>query len=225
MRLAAVLLAMMAPSLICAGDTIRLKRDSHGRVVATNTRGGAYAGSGPAVTAEPPAARPAPASEPDHLEGLIRQAAKRHGVSPALVSAVVAVESGFNPRAVSPKGARGLMQLMPATAAELAVDNVYDPAQNLEGGTRHLRGLMDRFDGDLRLALAAYNAGADAVKRHGGVPPYPETRDYVRKVLERMPAAGDPSVDRQRLRPYRDVRGHLVLSNVPLVPAQRSRNE
>ena len=156
------------------------------------------------------------------MRALIRQAARRHGVSADLIRAVVAVESGFDPRAVSPKGARGLMQLMPATAAELNVDNVYDPAQNLDAGTQHLRGLLDHFDGDVRLALAAYNAGSGAVRRHGGVPPYPETREYVHKVLQRLGDGGSGQSGPRNLTPYRDSRGHLLLSNVPQPAARKA---
>lgn len=114
---------------------------------------------------------------------LIRAAAQRHGIDPALVAAVIQVESGFNPRAVSPAGAKGLMQLMDVTAASLGVRDPFDPAQNLDGGARYLRQMLDRFAGDLRLALAAYNAGPLAVEWAGGVPDYPETRAYVSKVL------------------------------------------
>src|SRR5262245_49205336 len=127
-----------------------------------------------------------PASgNPDDLRALATAVAQRQGLDPALVLAVVAVESGFRPEAVSPKGARGLMQLMPATAAALGVSNAFDPAANLDGGARHLGALMVRYGGDLKKALAAYNAGAGAVDVHRGVPPYPETRDYVAKVLDR----------------------------------------
>ncbi|TMQ15927.1 MAG: lytic transglycosylase domain-containing protein [Candidatus Rokuibacteriota bacterium] len=112
----------------------------------------------------------------------IRDAAERYGLPFKLVSAVIRAESGFNPRAVSPKGARGLMQLMPTTAATLGVRNSFDPRQNIEGGVRHLRSLIDRFI-NLPFALAAYNAGEKAVVQYGGIPPYPETQDYVTKVL------------------------------------------
>jgi soluble lytic murein transglycosylase-like protein len=113
---------------------------------------------------------------------LIEAAAKRHQVDPLLVHAVITVESRFHARARSRKGAMGLMQLMPATARELQVGNPYDPAANIEGGVRHLRQLLDRFD--VRLAVAAYNAGAGAVQRFGGIPPFRETQAYVRQVLQ-----------------------------------------
>jgi hypothetical protein len=117
------------------------------------------------------------------LSRLIHQSARQEGLSPRLVQSVVQVESGYNERALSHKGAQGLMQLMPATARELGVENAYDPGQNLRGGTRYLRQQLERFDGDLTLALAAYNAGPSAVERFGGIPPYRETRAYVQKVL------------------------------------------
>ena len=118
------------------------------------------------------------------LSRLILDAARRGGVDPALVAAVVQIESAFLPRAVSPKGAQGLMQLMPATAAELGVTDPFAPDQNLAAGVRYLSGLLSRYDGDVRRALAAYNAGAASVDRYGGIPPYPETRAYVERVLE-----------------------------------------
>ena len=113
----------------------------------------------------------------------IREAADRYGVPVKLVSAVIRAESGFNPRAVSRKGAQGLMQLMPSTASMLGVRNSFDPRQNIEGGVRHLRSLIDRFPDSLPLALAAYNAGEKAVVQYRGIPPFPETQDYVTKVL------------------------------------------
>lgn len=114
--------------------------------------------------------------------GEIREAAERYGVPERLVSAVIRVESAFNPQAISRKGARGLMQLMPATASMLGVRNTFDPQENIDGGVRHLRSLIDRF-ANLPLALAAYNAGERAVATYQGIPPYPETRDYVTRVL------------------------------------------
>ena len=113
----------------------------------------------------------------------IRRASRQHGVSAALVKAVIAAESGFDPSAVSRRGAQGLMQLMPETARDLGVDDALDPWQNIDGGTRYLGEMIERFPGELSLAVAAYNAGPEAVKRHQGVPPYEETRTYVQRVL------------------------------------------
>ena len=128
--------------------------------------------------------RPIASSEQrERYEDLVTQHAGRQALRPELVRAVIQVESGYNPRARLPKGALGLMQLMPSTAARLGVHDPYDPAENIRGGTAYLRQLLDRFDGNEELALAAYNAGPQAVDRYGRqVPPYRETRDYVRKV-------------------------------------------
>jgi soluble lytic murein transglycosylase len=113
----------------------------------------------------------------------ITKASLRHQLDPALVRAVIKAESGFNPRAVSPKGAIGLMQLMPQTALFLNVSNPYDPEQNISGGVRYLRYLVDLFQGDIHLALAAYNAGETRVLRESRIPPIRETQEYVRRVL------------------------------------------
>jgi soluble lytic murein transglycosylase-like protein len=118
------------------------------------------------------------------FDKIIHETARRHGVDTALVKAVIRAESDFVPHAVSPKGALGLMQLMPATARMHNIWRAFEPSQNVEGGVRHLRYLLDRYNGNLRLALAAYNAGEGAVDRAGGVPPYPETWEYLRRVLE-----------------------------------------
>jgi soluble lytic murein transglycosylase-like protein len=119
------------------------------------------------------------------LRELATATARRHGLDPSLVLAVISVESAFRPAAVSPKGALGLMQLMPATAASLGVKDAFDPAENLDGGARHLGSLLTLYGGDLQRALAAYNAGSGAVGRYRGIPPYRETRAYVKRVLER----------------------------------------
>ncbi len=119
----------------------------------------------------------------EELEALVQRNAATWQVDPALVKAVIANESAFNPAATSSVGAQGLMQLMPETAASMGVRDAYDPAQNVAGGTRYLRGLLDRFGGDLHLAVAAYNAGPGAVEKYGGVPPYAETQHYVANVL------------------------------------------
>jgi soluble lytic murein transglycosylase-like protein len=116
----------------------------------------------------------------------IERVARENGLSAKLIKAVALVESGFNPHAVSRAGAQGLMQLMPATAQDYGVSDAFDPLANLRAGTRHLRRLLDEFDGDLTLALAAYNAGASTVRSHNGVPDFPETVDYVSKVHEKL---------------------------------------
>jgi soluble lytic murein transglycosylase len=121
---------------------------------------------------------------------LIQRIASEYSVDPALVRAIIRVESNFQPAAVSRKGAQGLMQLMPATADRFAVANAFDPAENIRGGVRYLRTLLDMFPGQLTLALAAYNAGENAVTRFKGVPPYPETRDYVNRVLKHLAGGG-----------------------------------
>ncbi len=120
---------------------------------------------------------------PVPFQNEISDAALRQGINPKLVEAVIAAESAFDPRALSKKGAQGLMQLMPDTADRFGVANVWDPKQNIAGGTAYLGWLIKEFDGDLRNVLAAYNAGEGAVTRHGGMPPYAETRQYVDRVL------------------------------------------
>jgi soluble lytic murein transglycosylase-like protein len=150
----------------------------------------------------------------DRFEPFVQEHAARQSLRPDLVRAVIQVESGYNPRARSPKGAMGLMQLMPATARELGVRNPYDPAENIRGGTTYLRRLLDRYDGNEELALAAYNAGAEAVERYGRrVPPYRETRDYVKKVAlkrEEEPVDEAPSSGRIVYKTFELVDGRLV---------------
>ncbi len=127
--------------------------------------------------------RPAPASATANPKELLKQAAERYGLPPEFLQSVARTESAFRLDAVSPKGAIGLMQLMPGTAASLSA-NPYDPEQNIDAGARHLRDLLLQYEGSTHKALAAYNAGQGAVQRYGGVPPYSETRNYVEKVLE-----------------------------------------
>ena len=119
------------------------------------------------------------------INELIAKYSDKNGLDEDFVKAVINQESGFNPNATSHCGAMGLMQLMPSTAQGLGVKNAYDAEQNIEGGTKYLKGLMDRFNNDKSLALAAYNAGPNAVKKYGGIPPYAETQNYVKSVLSK----------------------------------------
>ncbi len=153
------------------------------------------------VDVEPPAPATSPggvvdSAAPRTLEQMVADAARKYALPRSLVRAVARAESSLDPAAVSPKGARGVMQLMPATAKELGVDNAFDPAQNIDAGARLLRQLLEKYEGRVAEALAAYNAGPGAVAKHKGVPPYRETRGYIRKVVrdfenaEKQEAAG-----------------------------------
>ncbi len=178
-----ILVATFVVALFAAdsldAETLYYKQEG-GTIVFTNVRGdGLRPVPGFSGRRQIRSATPLPATAYDRY---IEYLAKQTGVSGDLIKAVAMVESGFDPHAVSPKGALGLMQLMPAVARQYGVKNPYDPHQNLRGGATHLGSLLDRYDGDLRLALAAYNAGSGAVKRYRGVPPYRETRNYIRKV-------------------------------------------
>lgn len=125
-------------------------------------------------------------TNPAEYEHIIKSCADRYCVSPSLIKAVIQAESGYNPNAVSRAGASGLMQLMPGTARSLKVTNSFDPKDNVEGGVKYLRFLLDTFRGDVSLALAAYNAGLNKVAKFGGIPPYTETQNYVTRVLSYM---------------------------------------
>lgn len=193
--LPAVLLLCLAVA-VPAEAQIYSWRDASGTLVVSNkprTPGGGemstYAVRG---ASEIRATRPAPRVD-GRFDDLIEHYATEHGVSPALVRAVIQAESAFNPRAVSHKGAMGLMQLMPATARELGVDDPFHPADNIRGGVTYLSRLLTRYDHNVELALAAYNAGPGNVERYGNtVPPFRETRDYVRKITARSAVAPRP---------------------------------
>jgi hypothetical protein len=137
-----------------------------------------------------------PPGEPALLpfDRIIHEAAGRYGLDANLIAAVIMAESQFNPGAVSKKGAKGLMQIMPVTADALDMTNVYCPEENIDAGSRHLKWLLGKFDGDVRLALAAYNAGLQNVLSYNGVPPYPETRAYIVKVMEHYAAIKNASI-------------------------------
>ena len=164
------------------------------QVISIDPEGGVTTYAGPAVYSTEgvrslaPQAQAMPAPAPAEVVEAIRDASIRHAVSAPLVEAVAWQESHFNQAALSPKGARGVMQLMPGTARRLGVD-ASDARGNIEGGVTYLAQMLDRFGGDLSLALAAYNAGPEAVARYGGVPPFPETRAYVRAIIGRLGAA------------------------------------
>ena len=176
-------------------------------------------GTGEAVSLKPTRGRGKLSA--NELDAMIDEAATRHNVDANLVSAVVKVESNFNPHAVSNKGAMGLMQLMPRTARDLRVANPLDPQQNVDGGVRYLSKLLQDFNGDLTKSLAAYNAGSMAVVRSGGIPPYRETRNYVRQITDLYwggTTPGDrkyytPRFHSAPIRTTRDSEGHLSFSN------------
>ncbi len=150
----------------------------------------------------------------------IREISQQYGVSAGLVEAVVRTESGFDPAAVSPKGAGGLMQLMPGTAAALGVIDRFNPRENIRGGVRHLRYLLDRYQGSVALALAAYNAGEGVVDTYRGIPPYPETQQYVQRVLREVGLGEGAGGTSQTLYRYRGPDDTLTYSNVPPAPGR-----
>lgn len=188
--LAFLLALLVAPLGARAGEGIYRYVEPDGTIVYTNVPPGKAAKAKKMKGSfSPPPAPSAPvkarASTPSEYEAHIVAAAKRYRIPTPLVRAIMHVESNFNPNALSNKGASGLMQLMPATASDMYVKDIFDERDNIEGGVRYLRVLANMFDGDMVKMIAAYNAGPDAVRKYGGqVPPYAETQDYVRKVLQ-----------------------------------------
>ncbi len=144
---------------------------------------------------------------------LIRSLAVKHGISPSLIHAMIKNESNYNPHAVSSKGAKGLMQLMPETASDYGVDDPYDPRQNIEAGIKHIKNLLSVYDGKLNLALAAYNAGQEAVKKYKGIPPFPETQNYIKKINSTFKKSRINS--QKSIYTYYNESGRLVITNIP----------
>jgi len=210
-RLAAMLVLgtlSLGPSVAGAGDNFACK-DADGVWVLGNVQRDRCVGAVKQIgsRATPARARSGSSSSTAYVKAIllaptayrehVRRAADKYGLSEELLQAVMAVESGFRPGAISEKGAMGLMQLMPGTARDMYVRDVWSPEENIDGGARYLRTLANKYDGDLMKTLAAYNAGPEAVKRAGGVPSYPETQEYVKRVidlygkLKRQNARGD----------------------------------
>ena len=200
--------------------------DNHGKVVFVNgdsprhKRGSTISSSSASrASANSPGFPAQSAASGDRLDSIVQAAAQRHNLDPALVKAVISTESGWNPLAISPKGAVGLMQLIPETAERFGVGNSFDPVQNVEGGTSYLKWLLDRYDGDLTKSLAAYNAGERAVDHSGGIPAFPETTRYVQKVTDAYfrPSSGrDPSLWSPPKAPIRqevDSNGRIIFTN------------
>ena len=187
---AAWVLANASPAL----GQIYAWRDDQGRMVLSDRPvEAARTYSVPSAASEIRTTRPSSGSRATEYDDLIRLCADQHGLSHDLIRAIIQIESGFNPRAVSPKGAMGLMQLMPTTASEYGVRNPFDPAENIRAGVAYFRRLLDRYNQRVELALAAYNAGPTAVDRHGQrVPPYRETQAYVRRIVSVTPIAIGP---------------------------------
>jgi hypothetical protein len=165
----------------------------------------------------------APAPKSTMFDPIIEKYANHYSLDPDLIRSIIATESGFNPKAVSPKGARGLMQLMPATAQRLGVNNSFDPEDNIRGGVKHFRTLMDSFNNDLALSLAAYNAGENRVQKLGRIPEIKETRDYIKSITSRLekkepnqpPEAAEDLVVHPPAYRFVDESGVLHLTNIP----------
>ena len=147
--------------------------------------------------------------------GIVNTVAKRYYLPPELIHSIIRAESNYDPFAISPKGAMGLMQLMPETAKIYKVKNVFDPQDNIEGGVKYLNDLIKLFNSDTDLVLAAYNAGQEAVKKYGGIPPYPETKSYIKNVMRTYP--GPTIKTKTIIYKFYDESGRLVLTNIPYI--------
>jgi soluble lytic murein transglycosylase-like protein len=186
---------------------------NHKRVAAEteNTRETAARPSSRSVAPSPAS----PASIPSAYLDIINSACDRHGVDPSLVHAIVKVESDFDAYAVSRRGAMGLMQLMPQTAVDMNIKNSFNPTENIDGGVKYLRYLIDRYEGNLSLALAAYNSGETAVKRWGTVPPFKETQNYVKRILQIYNGGNGPFVTRYTIYMGYGEDGALLITDNP----------
>lgn len=217
MKLPILILTMLSCGVLWAGDLYSYV-DEQGVKVLTNLGSNRRTATASRTTEATPAAS-------KNFAPLIRDYAKQYGVDPDLVSAIIRVESNFDPRAVSVKDCKGLMQLHPDTARRYGVSDVFDPAENIEGGVKYLSHLTDSFDRNLDLILAAYNAGENAVRRHDGIPPYAETRDYVTRVKSIFGHDSlDPKPARRQRRIVRMVTadGQVLLTNAPVTRRDRA---
>jgi hypothetical protein len=232
MRKTRTILAAAALLVCCPLATVNADiyqyTDENGTLHFTNVNGGGKnhkrVKSEPARSCEATAApkarslSPTPISSgniPSAYVDMINSACDRHGVDPSLVHAIVKVESDFNPYALSRKGAMGLMQLMPQTAVDLNVKNSFNPTENIDGGVKYLRYLIDRYEGNLSLALAAYNSGETAVKRWGTIPPFKETQNYVQRILRIYNGGGKGYVSRYTIYMGYGDDGSLILTDNP----------
>ncbi len=221
-------LALFVCIPVLAGADIYQYTDQNGVLHFTNVNGGGKnqkrVRSEPACRRETAAAPKALSASPARSRStnvpgpyldMINSACNRHGIDPSLVHAIVKVESDFNPYALSQKGAMGLMQLMPQTAVDMNIKNSFNPAENIDGGVKYLRYLIDRYEGNLSLALAAYNSGETAVKRWGTIPPFKETQDYVKRILKIYNGRNGPLVTRYTIYMGYGEDGALLLTDNP----------
>ena len=228
--LIALALVMSFPSLV-RGQTLYSYLDEQGVRVFTNIPPGGHVrdlrvtGDSASRTLSEPSVSSPGQSFTSPYEPIIEKYAAQYDIDPALINSVISTESDFNPKAVSSKGAGGLMQLMPGTASRLGVKNVFDPEQNIQGGVRHLRYLLDTFDNDLSLSLAAYNAGENLVQRLGRIPDFKETHDYVRSITKKYGRKGvAPTQEPRQPATFRwiDENGVLHLQDTPPVERRES---